>query len=209
MNKLEQDIKIIHSCVKGKAGAWNEFVERFSGLVAWSIKERLSKSGYRFTNQDSEDILQETFLSIYKENKLAGLKDCSKIAPWLCIIAGNIAMDKIRCIKGGILSERFVPLSENIENSGLALSDILKDDAPSAIENIEQSERGSIITEAINCLKPREKIVINLYYTNNNTIKEIASLLNMRQGSVSSLIARARKKIKKNMHKNLIRYRHI
>ena len=186
-----KDAKIIANCIKGDKNAWNEFVERFSGLVMWCIKDRLSKSGYTFNNYDLQDIHQEVFLCIYKENKLAALKDHSKIAPWLSVVAGNIAMNKIKHIKGGNISEKSVPLP-----------DILEDKTLSPVEIIDQAEREAIIAGAINCLKPREKIIINLYYANNNTIKEIASFLNMRQGSVASLVARARKKIKKNMHKN-------
>ena len=203
------DANIIAGCIKGDTSAWNEFVERFSGLVMWSIKNRLSKSGYNFNNQDLQDIHQETFLSIYKENKLNSLKDRSKIAPWLSIVAGNIAMDTIRRVKGGVISEKTVPLSEDIDDADLKLSDILKDETPDAAEKMEQTEREITVRKAISYLSVREKIAINLHYANNNTLKEIALLLNMRLGSVSSLIVRARKKVRKNMHKNRLSYRHI
>jgi len=203
MKTSEQDIKLARECINGSPTAWNEFVERFSGLVMWSIKDRLSKSGYRFTNNDSEDILQEVFLSIYKENKLARIKNLSKIAPWIVVLSGNIAINKIIQIKGGLISGHI------IEDSALTLSDILEDKTPSALEKIEQNEQENIISEIINSLKPREKIIINLYYNNTNTINEIAGLLNMHQGSVASIITRARKKIKKYMHKNRISTCHI
>lgn len=202
MSTPDKDKSIIDGCVKGRPQAWNEFIQRFSGLVMWSVRERLSKFGFHFTNDDLEDIHQEVFLSIYKENKLSRLKDPSKIAAWLAILSGNIAVNKIGRIKGGILSKESVSLFEEIQNtedSALTISDILKDESASILEKIDQKEQQELVVKIIDSLAPRDKIVLNLYYIHGNTINEMAQCLNMPQGTVASIIARAKEKIKQKL----------
>jgi RNA polymerase sigma-70 factor (ECF subfamily) len=192
-----QDKNIIYSCIRGEAEAWQRFVQRFSGLVAWSIRERLTKSGYAFTNSDVEDIHQETFLSIYHNNKLKQLKDISKITAWVSIIAGNIAINYIKRVKGR-LSEKSVSLFEKIEPD-LTVADTLESHSPNAREQVDKKLTSETLAKIIESLNPKEKIILNLYFTYENTIEEIAQLVNLAQGTVASIITRTKKKIKERL----------
>lgn len=196
MEPSQQDKNVIEGCIKRRPGAWDKFVRQFSGLVMWAIRQRLARAGFDFTNSDAQDIHQEAFLCIYKNNKLSQIRDASKIASWLAVLSGNIAVNYIRRARGR-LAEKTVELScEMAENAGHGLADALEADCPAVDEQIDGELQKEILNRAIESLKPREKIILNLYYICENTVKEISENLNLSQGTVASIIARTKDKIR-------------
>ena len=191
----DQNKTIIDGCIKGRSEAWEKFVQRFSGLVMWSIRERLARSAYPFVNSDVEDIHQETFLSIYRDNKLRQLKNISSIATWVSIIAGNIAINYMQRIKGRLPGES-TSLFEEI-SPGLTIADTLESKKPACDEQIDSKIVKNLLTSIIKSLKPKEKIILNLYFVYENTIEEISKTLDLPEGSVASIIKRAKERIKK------------
>ena len=193
-----QDIKIIQGCINGRPDAWEKFVERFSGLVMWSVKSRLSKVGAYFSEEDLEDIHQEIFLSLYNTNKLKQLKNPSKIAAWLYIISGNIALNHIRCKKDRLM-QKSVSLFEEIaagEGSTLTIADILESKDLPLAEQIDKKIKQEILEKLVESLNPKEKIIFNLHFIHENTIEEIADNLSLAQGTVASIIRRLKEKLK-------------
>ena len=190
------DKDIIDGCVKGESGAWEGFVRRFSGLVMWTVRDRLAKAGYPFTEQDTEDIHQEVFLAIYNKNRLKYLKDTSRVAPWLCVISSNTALNYIK--SKGRINRDAIPSSEET-GPGITLIETFVSKEMPADRQLDEKLKKEIVCEAIESLKPNEKIALNLYLVHENTISEIAQILNMQQGTVSSIISRAKDKIKERL----------
>jgi len=188
------DKNIIQNCLKGETGAWAKFIQRFSGLVRWSIKSWLDKYGYSYTASDTEDITQEVFLSIYNKNKLKQLKDISRFPAWLSIIAGNAAVNYMERVKGKI-AMKSVSLFEEI-GSELSIADTLQSNAPDARQELDEKLKQEILAKEIERLSPKERIMLNLFFIYGNTISEIARHLNMPQGTVSTVINRARQKLR-------------
>ena len=196
MELSDQDIKIITCCIKGQQDAWNKLVNKFSGLVIWSVRTRLAKSGYSFTDADVEDIHQEVFVSLYT-GKLKTLKDKSKLPGWLAIICGGIAISYMR--QKGIVAQKSVSLfceTTGDQNSGLTTADTLEADDPPICEEIDKKLQQEILSEIIESLNYREKIILNLYFIHNNSIREIAQNLSLPEGTVASIIARTKDKLK-------------
>ena len=193
----DTDKNIIEDCVSGQKGAWGKFVQHFSGLIIWSIKSRLLKFGLTFTKDDVEDIHQEVFLCIYKDNSLNRLKDISKAASWLSILAGNIAITYIR--QNGCVVNKSVSLFEEIaqnQDCALMIADKLQSENPLPAENIDKNIQEETLANIMECLQPREKLILSLYYVYDNTINEIARNLAIPQGSVASILARVKDKIR-------------
>lgn len=88
--------ELVARCIKKEPFAWNEFVERFSKLIWWTIERRLHRFGRDYTKQDIEEIYQNVFVSIWQNEKLKTLNDRSKLDRWLCAVSANMAVDYIR-----------------------------------------------------------------------------------------------------------------
>lgn len=74
------------------------------------------------------------------------------------------------------------------EQQDYALKDVLVDEqAENPMENLEADERSQMLAEAIESLKEREKLILNLYYYEELPLKDIAALLDVSLSRVSQI----------------------
>ncbi|MDL1969695.1 MAG: FliA/WhiG family RNA polymerase sigma factor [Candidatus Desulfofervidaceae bacterium] len=85
--------------------------------------------------------------------------------------------------------EDFINLANGNTNTFLDL--IADTNAESAVEAVFSKELVSILTQAINELPEREKLVISLYYYDELTIREIGEVLGLAKSTVSELHTKA------------------
>ena len=74
---------LIERCIKREEKAWSEFIDRFSGLVYYSARERLRRNSFSFSEQDIQDIVQNVFVDIWEKSRLAEVRDRDRIKAWL------------------------------------------------------------------------------------------------------------------------------
>ena len=99
------------------------------------------------------------------------------------------------------------PLSVDWDGNELLLSDILGSDMDVVSKEMEENEERSILRAAVEELKPREKIIIEMRYGlidgNELTQKEVADALGISQSYISRLekkiMLRLRKKIEEKI----------
>lgn len=180
MNESE----IINACLNRDKKAWDLFIGKYSKLVYWAIRKRLKASNFKPDEADLEDIFQEVFLTILKGNSLSQLKDLKFIPGWLAMIASNKTSDYMR------RSQR------QEENLGIDLG-ILKDD--SFKKNILNRDTSFTIREVISSLSDKERVIISLNLLQERTHKEIAQIVGAPVNTVSTVIARAKEKLKKEL----------
>jgi RNA polymerase sigma-70 factor (ECF subfamily) len=179
------DSSLVKRCINRDRLAWNKFVERFSPIVFWAIKEGVARFGFPYTRQDTEDIFQDVFVLLWEKEKLQQIRNRESITGWLAIVAVNCTCNFFR--KKG---ER--PLKSALRPEKLASPDCGKPAAISA--NIDD-----ILEHAFNHLSSREVVILKLNYLHNKTHREIASLLDIPANSVSSIIKRTREKLKEKL----------
>lgn len=135
------------------------------------------KNIYRFvlfkTNsyQDAEDITSEVFLRFAKHG--SSIKERS-ILPWLYVVAGNI------CISYYKTKVRTEQLTE----------------VPEIVANQEEPWENSNAWQKVKGLFLREQQVIYLRAIEDKSFKEIAQILNKREGGVKMIYYRALKKLR-------------
>jgi RNA polymerase sigma factor for flagellar operon FliA len=69
--------------------------------------------------------------------------------------------------------------------------DFVEDEAPSALDIIEQEEEAQQVGAALGKLPEREKLLLSLYYYENMTLKEIGKVMGVSESRVSQLHGRA------------------
>lgn len=181
------DEQLIARFQQGDSYAYDLLVKRY--------KDPLMNFIYRFVNDrtDAEDILQETFLRLYKNKHY--YKEIAKFSTWIYTIAGNLAKTELRKRKRrNIFSiHNFVSTEKDYE-----LPDhkaIAPDKATNTnITNIE-------IQKAINKLSAKFKQVILLRDIQGFSYEEIAQIVNVPLGTVKSRVNRARLKLQQDLKK--------
>ncbi len=149
-----------------------------------------------FSEQDSEDIAQEVFLSLHHEINKNKLPLHPKA--WLYRCALN----------------KYINLNKKTKN--LQLTDNINYYEKNALNTIEtdiiQSERKKAIAAALLKLTPKEQILINLY-NDELSYKEISEILDIKLTSVGKTLSRVIQKltahIKSSSYEELCKERRI
>lgn len=154
--------------------AKNEDGEAFTQLILQIEKDLYCIAKTRIANEnDIDDILQETMLMAYLN--LKKLKNNAFFKTWIIRILMNNCHKFYKRKKHQSLEE-----NEKVEEFGSSEMDL---------SNIE-------FENFIAFLKEDEKTILTLYYYLGYTTKEIAKILNKREGTICSKISRAKVKIK-------------
>ena len=140
----------------------------------------IKNSYINFSNEDTEEILLDVFLTLWKnQNKL----DINKsISSYIAGITRILIKKKNRNIK----------FEDNIEDYQEQLADLT---------NIEiffsENEKQKIILDELEKMKKIDKDIFIEYYYEDKQIKDIANLFEISQSKVKSKLFRIRKKLKK------------
>ena len=177
---------LIERCIRREEKAWSEFIDRFSGLLYYSAKERLKRSGMYFGEQDILDIIQNVFLEIWEKSKLEEVRERGKINAWLSIMAQTRALNFMRKKKERLLSE------EELFNINNIVSDKSEEYKTESMDELECAIEG---------FAPREKIILKLSIVYGKTHKEIAGFMNIPINTVSTIIARRKELLRKILNK--------
>ncbi len=178
------DEQLIARFQQGDLQAFDILVRRY--------KDQLLNYVYRFVGNrsDAEDIVQETFLRVYKNKHY--YKEIAKFSTWIYTIAGNLAKTELRRRK-----RRKIFSVSNFVNDE-------KDfDIPDAERSPEQQVDGSlkddIIQKAIEKLPPKFKEVILLRDVQGFSYEEISQILGIPLGTVKSRVNRGRLKLQEDL----------
>ena len=193
------DRSIVEACIKKDLAAWATFVKKYSRLVSLSIENRTKKYGFSLSNQDVEDIRQNVFALIWKNNKLADVTNRDDISYWLSIVSGNEAMIYLRRKERHEIQN---PLSLSDKIDGKEFSEIIPSDILNPYDETAKNEASHKIDEAIESLPAKEMLMIKLNLIYGKKYYEIADMIDIPRGTVSSYIKRAKKKLKEKL-KNL------
>jgi RNA polymerase sigma-70 factor (ECF subfamily) len=136
--------------------------------------------------ETAEDILQEVFLKLYR---YAERIDTSlSLGPWLYRVTANLCYTNISRQKRWL-----AVLEDAIENVVAPTSRTCPE------RHCERDELQSVIQHAIDLLSPNQKIVIVLHYLGDLSLKEIAAILEVPEGTVKSRLYYGRENLRRKL----------
>ena len=116
----------------------------------------------------------------------------------------NITISEVAEIENYINYISMVSLENVIfsEDEDINLMGIIEDkNSPSPDSYLEEKEKLEILTQAIELLKEKDRIVLNLYYYEGLTLKEIGKVLNVSESRVCQLHSRSIRNLRECMKK--------
>jgi len=185
--------------IKEKAVTDEQLIARFQqgDLQAFDVlvrryKDQLLNFVYRFVGNrsDAEDIVQETFLRVYKNKHY--YKEIAKFSTWVYTIASNLAKTELRRRK----RHKIFSVSNFVnEERDYDIPD--KDHSPE--RKVDGTLKEDIIQKAIEKLPPKFKEVIILRDVQGFAYEEISQILNIPLGTVKSRVNRGRLKLQEDL----------
>ena len=188
--------QLVARCVRRDRKAWTEFVREYEALVRRAVWYKINRMNSKSLRSEADDIVQEVFLKLWEDNKLASVRDTSKLKGWLVIVAIN---KTINYAKRRWNKEKHTrSLEENIFENEHTLEDIIPakgNDQSKVLELKELTERA---LQEISTLKSRDRKIFNLSLGGRRHV-DIAEMMDMRVNTVATIIARTKEKVRKGM----------
>lgn len=182
------DNELIINANNGDVMALEELIYRYDKMVL-----RIAMK-YTGDSDDAKDIYQEVFIRVYKS--LAGFKFQSEFSTWLFRITSNV------CISFKRKYSRQIHLSLNDDDNSEYISAIPDEEVLSPDNLVVNSENGVKINEALNTLSPNQKMSFLLKHYEGYKIREIAEIMNCKEGTIKKYLFEAVRKLKLLLEKN-------
>ncbi len=129
----------------------------------------------------AEDAVQDTIISLYEN--IYKIRNSNKIKEWCIVVLIN------RCKRMKRQNKIREISYDEIECDKFLYS---KDEYKQLIDKVN-------FFQIIDGLSEQDKLIITLYYSSEQTTKEISRILNINEGTVRSKISRIRKEIKRKI----------
>jgi len=186
-----EDTQLIDRIIRKDEQAFREFVEKYQSLVFNTCY------GFVDNKDDAEDLAQDVFIEVYKSIKK--FRRESKLSTWLYRISINKSLNFINRNKKFKITSG---IGAVFSKKGDLEFDIPDDKINQADEVLENEDRKTLLTKAINSLPNNQRIAFNLSKNEDLSYKEIADVMSLSISSVESLLFRA----KKNLQARLLAY---
>ena len=180
------DSQLVTDYLDGDEYALKELIEMYSALTYNFVYHLGGK-------EDSEDIVQEVFVKVWKNLKKYNTEQNFKT--WLFSIANNTTIDWMRKKKNVVFSK-----FDNEDGNNL-FEETLIDTEPLADELVAIAQDKKIIENILEELSPEYRSILLLHYVDNFTFKEIGEILNKPLNTVKSRHHRALNQLRKFLEK--------
>ncbi len=210
---VDKEQALVERIVAGDKSSWDEFVQQFTRLIYHAIYKTLQGRGYKLVPDLVDDLHQEVFLSLLKNDasKLKGFQwrnGCS-LATWLTVVSRNIVIDFIR--RDSRYKSREVSIDAESTGPGRgdmsgSLLDTLPDGSVTPDKEVASKEAVDVIRKAITELPPQDRKLLELLYFEDWSPDEVARLLNKTVEAVYMQKKRASDKLKAAMLKKGVRF---
>ena len=183
------DTDLIIQAQKGDQNAFEELVYRYDrNVLSVAMK-------YANDEDDAKDLYQEVFIRVYR-----GLKNFrfqSEFSTWLFRITTNVCLT----YKSRSKEHLRVSINKNFDDEELELSRTkeLIYDGSSPEEISSGTDLGEIVNAAVESLSPKQKMTFILKHHEGYKIREIAEMLNCKEGTVKKYLFDAVRNLRKKL----------
>ncbi len=162
----------LQPCLRGEKKAWDTFVEQYSPMIYASVKRTLSGSSANIPGRTLEDIAQEVFVRLIRDNyRLLRQFDSKRasLSTWLALVARSVCIDQLR--------------KRQIETFSLEDSDIKASSGRSG-----SAEAQSANSEALplHLLTARQRLVLNMLFEEQMSVSQAAMILSVDDQTIRS-----------------------
>jgi RNA polymerase sigma-70 factor, ECF subfamily len=188
LTTLDRDL--LKRCLAHQPGAWNDFVDRFLGLVYHVIHHTAHHRSAVLKPEDVEDLAAEVLLQIVAGdyNVLRQFHGHSSLATYLTVIARRICVHE--------LARRTA--AREVQARGNDMDEIPAARPPreDELDNTEEVEK------LLGRLSGRDREVVRLRHLEGRSYEEISTILNIPVNTIGPILARAKTRMRKQQTKD-------
>lgn len=183
------DRELLDRCLKNAPQAWEDFVDRFAGLVVQVVDHAARSRQVSCTEADKEDIVAEIFCRLIENDweLIREFRREASLATYLTVISRRIAVRSLT---------KEARLRRNVSSGNGNL------DSVAVSEPAEQSAFISFLQDPENVMQLMEKLdkkegeIVRLFYLHGLTYSQISQRLSIPTNSIGPTLQRARRKMR-------------
>jgi RNA polymerase sigma-70 factor (ECF subfamily) len=174
------DRNLIKRCLGRTPRAWEDFVDRFLGLVVHVVNHSAQSRSIRLSDQDREDLTAEVFLAIVDEDfgVLRRFRGDSSLATYLTVLARRVVVREL-------LKRKSVASLQDVDEQSA--------EDGSGEERINSRDE---VERLLRTLHGPEADVVRMYHLEGKSYQEISSRIGMPENSIGPTLSRARAKLR-------------
>lgn len=180
------DEQLIDRVKAGSNPAFGQLIDRYQGYV-FSICIKVLAN-----REEAEEAAQDVFLKLFR--RIRSFRQDSRFSTWLYTLTYRTAIDHRRQGK----KRREVQSELSIDTAGGHLAEPAQ--AELALEREEQTQQ---LKGLLAQLPKQDALLMDLFYLQEQTVKEIAVILDMSVSNVKTKLFRSREKLRKLKHRHL------
>lgn len=187
-----RDAALVREFLAGDEAAFTAIVRRHQPRVAAIV------AGCLRNRADVEEVVNDTFLRAYRG--LAGFRGEASLATWLGCIAVNLARNRHWFLfrRRHLATSLDAPVAAE---SHVTMADLVAAEEPDPGRQLSEREWVRTIRGCLGRLPPRQREILELRGVLDRTYAEIAATLALNVGTVKSRIARARRHLRRELHR--------
>jgi RNA polymerase sigma-70 factor, ECF subfamily len=183
----EIDRNLLERCVQRKPRAWEDFTDRFLGLVMHVVNHTARARSIRLAPADRDDLCAEVFLAIIRNDfaVLRNFRGKSSLATYLTVVARRVVVKELlnRMTTARLGEGAIAHAAQEIPDPHSSVEQRLAD----------QEEVGRLLAG----LQGTEAQVVRMYHLEGKNYHEISLAVGMPENSIGPILSRARNKMRR------------
>ena len=182
---------LLERCLKHELGAWNDFVDRYLGLIYHVVHHTAHLRSVVLGPEDVEDVAAEVLLQMVANDYTVfrQFHGRSSLATYLAVIARRICIHELTRRAAG--QETAAKLNNRPAPSA-------REVPPKAQVGLESLEE---VHKILRKLPTRERQVVRLFYIEGRSYEEISTQLHIPVNTIGPILSRARRKLRKDVQR--------
>lgn len=182
----EIDRNLLERCLQRKPRAWEDFVDRFIGLIIHVVGHSAQARSVRLTPEDRDDLCAEVFLNVIQDDFaiLRRFRGQSSLATYLTVVARRIVVKRMLGWK------QMASLGNGGEEPAANTASEAQPEPERRLSNKEEVER------LLSNLEDTEARVVRMYHLEGKSYHEISNAVGMSENSIGPILSRARTKMR-------------
>lgn len=199
-----EEKKLIEGYIAGNYNVQKKFIDTYLNLIRKAIYNIFVHYGIQHNVQTVEDLCQNTFLALQKNNcaRLRGFRGECRLSTWIYNIAKNVVFDYLKKNYDEIndTDSLNVKVGENQEQER---GDFIPVNKPSPPEETETNEKLALAKQYLRELDRDDRRILELFYLEGYSLKQIAKLLETNEDALFMRKKRIEDAIKKRYKKDV------
>ena len=179
LSKLDRDL--LNRCLQGTPDAWEDFVDRFLGLITYVVSEVARSRGLELPEAMRDDVVADVFLALVDHDfrTLRRFRGQSSLGTYLVVVARRIAVRKL------------TDSQRRRQTSALPAEPI---DHEQADEHLAADKEE--VKELLDKLPLSEATAVRMFHLEERSYREIGQQIGIPENSVGPLLSQARAKLR-------------